>query len=85
MTMRYAVNLADLMGNSMGRFMARLIVRPVAGESVQVSAERFDEEALILDCDEERAEAIIRTLRMSLSKNDLRCYQSENGKGWRRA
>jgi hypothetical protein len=38
-----------------------------------------------LECDEERATAIVEIIRKRFKKHELRCYRSKTGKGgWKR-
>jgi hypothetical protein len=77
---RYAVNLADMMYPDM-EIAARFAVAPVNGGQVDVGGDRFDRMAVLLDCDAERATAIIAVLRLKRART--RAYVSAAGKGWK--
>jgi len=79
----YAVNLPDLVGDDLGRRMAAMLVAPVRGEVVQTDPRRFDEVAVVLACNDERAAAIVEVIRLKFKKPALRCYQG-SGDTWRR-
>ncbi len=85
--MRYAVNLADLSTfKQRGDIGVEFLVVPViqSGLTVEINKRRVDGVAVILDCDEERAEAVVAVLRKKLARNVLRCYKSKTGRGgWR--
>ena len=78
----YAVNVADLTKH---RFVAQWILAPVVpGRSVvDVEPGRFDGAGILLECDEERAQAIVDVIRTKLKKHQLRCYKKEGG-SWKR-
>ena len=78
---RYAVNLADLSCQKLSLFVAVLIA-PVAGEPVDVWADRVDGILLPLECDQERAEAIVAVIRQKYDKNHVRVY-CNSGKAWK--
>lgn len=67
----------------------QLVVRPFLADDpdkariVQVDKNRPDEVALVLDCDDVRAEGVVQLIRLVYSRNEWRCYcsQTENG-GW---
>ena len=81
--MKYAVNLADLCYPD--RVMvARCLIGPVKGQTVQIDKDRMDGVAVLLDCDEKRGRAIVDVLRIKYKRNALRCYESESGRNWRR-
>lgn len=80
--MMYAVNLADMTGNDLNRRMVAMLVAPVVGEMVHIDRQRIDAVAVILNCEEERAQAIVEVIRLKLRKHELRCYK-KNGKGWK--
>lgn len=82
--MRYAVNLADLLElRQRGIWAADLLALPLiqSGQVVQINRRRVAGVAVILDCDEERAAAVIAVLRKKLPRNRLRCYRSKTGAG----
>lgn len=51
---------------------------------VEAERGRIDGLAAVLDCDQDRAEAIIYFVRKKYAKNAVRFYTSENGKTWKR-
>ena len=80
--MRYAINISDLTGMSMASF---LLPHDVIPDRIIVDAEKgmFDGSAIMLQCDEERAKAIVDIIRMNCEKNKLRCYKAEHST-WKR-
>ena len=81
--MYYAVNLADITKPEY-MFPASLLITPVKGPVVEAERRRMDGMAVRLDCDEERAQAIVAVFRMKADKHELRCYESKTGKSWKR-
>jgi hypothetical protein len=79
----YAINLADL-AYPERVIVARCLIAPVQGEIVATDAHRFDEMAVTLDCDDERAKAIVDTIRLKFKRNTLRCYRGQLGGAWER-
>jgi len=81
--MEYAVRLADLTG--MENEYRCMLVRPVAGETVEIDKRALDGGTVVLlDCPEERARAIIYfLLRDKGRKGPARCYGREPGEAWR--
>ena len=77
----HAVNLADLT-NRKAR-LAWLLIGPVAGEIVDAEPHVFAGAAVVLACDDERAQAIVDVLRVGLNRYELRCYKCR-GKTWKR-
>lgn len=92
--MPYAVNLADLTYPDRCLF-AQMLLAPVTsgrtvgtGEKDRGTGVRFDAVALVLDCPDERAAAIIEVIRTRLlrvrDRRPWRCYYSKTGNGgWR--
>ena len=81
--MYYAVNLADITKPEY-TLAASIMVGPVQGPTVKAEPGRIGGVAVRLDCDEERAKAIISVFRLKAQKHELRCYASKTGKNWRR-
>ncbi len=86
--MPYAVNLADLTGQ-LDPVIAGALIAPVAPNKVllnNVEPEGYIADVgLLLECDEDRAEAIVEVIRRKYQKHELRCYYSKTGRGsWRR-
>lgn len=61
------------------------LVAPVAGARIVIEAElnRIDSSALVLDCDEERARAIIGIIRLHYRSHEQRCYVVTGKRGKR--
>ena len=79
-----AVNIVDM---AQDKIMAAFLLSPVfSGERKVVKAEKgkLDGAALILDCPDERADAIIEIVRKVYHKNKFRFYESKTGVGWKR-
>lgn len=84
MSKEYAINIADLTKDS---FFISLLIEPVIRNRQIVEAEkdRLDGGAVMLECDEERAKAIVEIIRKKHTKNDVRCYEKKtNTKIWKR-
>lgn len=80
----YAVNLGDIVCQcSVDILMLNILLGQVAGAVVQVGRERYDDVAVVLDCEEHRAIAIIDVIRRKFDKNALRCYRRHLAT-WRR-
>jgi len=78
----YAVNVADL---TKYPIVAQFLLAPVIEprEIVQAERERFDGAAIVLQCENERAAAIVATIRLKARKHELRCYVGKS-KTWKR-
>jgi len=81
--MQYAVNVADLTTDTI---IAGFLVGPVtrAGNIVRAEPSAADGHALVLDCDDEQAAAIVDVIRMKYPKNLFRCYERGKRGAWRR-
>lgn len=81
--MKYAVNIADLTKDNIVKLF---LVLPVCQNklTVNIAKDRLDETAVILECDEIRAKAIVDVIRSKYHKNLFRCYESKTGKSWKR-
>lgn len=80
----YAVNLGDLMFK--GReIVSECLISPVCPSrtTVEVEPRRADGVGVLLECEEERARAIVEVLRIKFKSYELRCYRRERGR-WRR-
>lgn len=84
----YAVNLADL--TAVDAIVSQMLIAPVLSKTV-VNAETdgagaytVDTSACVLDCDEERAKAIIHISRKRYKRHALRFYHSTTGNSWKR-
>jgi len=87
----FAINLGDLAQDSQNHRFVHLLIRPVLDASKIVLAEpnKADGCAVVLACDDARAEAIVHIIRMKFSKSALRCYSNitktgKVGKTWHR-
>lgn len=78
-----AVNIGDLAED---KILAQFLVAPVVPSQTIVNCEpgRLDGGAVLLECEEERGEAIVWVIRKKHHKNKLRCYQKGKGKSWHR-
>ncbi len=79
---RYAVNLADL--TRMPPICATFLIGPVRGEVSDIDKRRVDATVVELDCNAERAEAIVAVIRVRYDRNELRCYRRGRRGGWKR-
>jgi len=81
----YAVNVADLTKDGI---LAQFLVAPVIPDRQIVKAEpgKIDGGAVLLQTDEERASAIVETIRLKWPKHALRCYRrkTDSAKTWAR-
>ena len=87
MTTRYAIQLADFMhlrqhDPALGIVLAANAERA----SVQIGAERFDDEALPLACPSEQAAALVELVRTKYSRDVVRIWRNETGarSAWKR-
>ena len=80
--MRYAINISDLIDVPMATF---LLSQDVVPDRIIVDAEKgqIDGSAIMLQCDEHRARAIVEVIRMNCKKHQLRCYKAEHST-WKR-
>ena len=74
--MRYAINISDLIDIPMATF---LLSPDVVPDWIIVNAEKgqIDGNAIMLQCDEHRARAIVEVIRMNCKKHQLRCYMAK--------
>jgi len=81
----YAVNLGDL-SEVNNRIVGTYLVGPVMGNSVDVDPKKVDGIAVILDCDDERAQAIVDVIRIKRKRHELRCYvrKTPTAKTWKK-
>jgi hypothetical protein len=88
--MAYAINIADLTKYRDDYVLMTVLLGPVLNRDPERivwvgGAERVDEIGVRLECDEERAVAIVEIIRMRLKRYELRIYHSRTGKGgWKR-
>ena len=78
----YAVNIADLTKDK-DNVWAPFLIGPVKGDVIEAEKGRFDGMALTLECNEERAKAIVEVIRLKYKKCEIRCYGGK-GKTWKR-
>ena len=73
---QYSVNIADLTKDIT---LGQILISPVTPNRTIVNAEpkNFDGMAVLLECDEERAKAIIEVIRIKYRKDQLRCYRNK--------
>lgn len=76
-----AISLADI---ATAEPVARMLVAPVIQNqrTVEVQRGRVDGVAVVLDCDDERARAIVDVLRMKYTKWLMRAWEGAGG-SWR--
>jgi len=69
----YSVNVMDLTKDDI---LTTFMIAPVikSRQLVDVEKGRVDGTAVILDCPEERAKAIVEVIRNKYGKNEFRCY-----------
>ena len=82
--MKYALNIADL--TTIDVIPRDCLVAPNIKTRTIVKAEQtLDGGAVLLDCGEEQAQAIVEILRLKYKKHEMRCYRgSDNLKSWKR-
>ena len=80
--MKYAINISDLIDVPIAIF---LLSQDVVPDRIIVNAEkeRIDGNAIMLECDNDRALAIIDLIRLNCQKHQLRCYKAEHNT-WKR-
>ena len=81
---RYAVNLADL-SQKANQVVVTCLVKPVMGGTVVVRPRQVDGVAVLLDCGDERAAAIVEVIRLKLRRHEMRCYvrKTDRAKTWK--
>lgn len=72
----YSINVADM---SKDEITSRFLIVPVIQSRQIVDNEpgRFDGGAVVLECDDARAKAIIDVIRIKYGKNEFRCYKGK--------
>jgi hypothetical protein len=82
---KYAINLADLSRPEFALPVA-MLVRPVAmkRELVQIERNQPDSTAIVLECNDEQAYAVIDTIRIGARRRGLQVRAYERGPrgGW---
>jgi hypothetical protein len=72
----YSVNVMDMTKDDiLSSFMIAPVIK--SRQLVDVEKGRVDGTAVVLDCPEERALAIIACIRMKYGKNEFRCYSGK--------
>lgn len=81
--MTYAVNLADLTALAQRGSPLLYVLRDVTPNHMVLDIDpvRFDSLVVLLECDDERAAAIIAVARLKLRPAELRFYHSRTGNG----
>lgn len=71
--MQYSINVTDM---SKDDILSQFMIAPVIKSRTLYNAEpkRVDGIAVVLECPEERAKAIIEVIRKKYGKNEFRCY-----------
>ncbi|MHA1662686.1 MAG: hypothetical protein ACTSVR_05450 [Candidatus Thorarchaeota archaeon] len=80
---QFAINVSDL---SQEQILA-MIYSDVLANKVLVNTEpdRIDGIAVVIECEEERAKAIVETIRLKKNKNEMRIFESTDYmKTWRK-
>ena len=79
---KYAINISDLIGVPVATY---LLSQDVVPDRIIVNAEKgqIDGSAILLQCDEHRARAIVEVIRMNCKKHQLRCYMAQQSE-WKR-
>jgi len=72
----YSVNVMDMTKDDiLSTFMIAPVIR--SRQIIEAEKGRIDGMAVILDCPEERARAIIGVIRSKYGKNEFRCYEGK--------
>jgi len=72
----YSVNVMDMTKDDiLSTFMIAPVIR--SRQIIEAEKGRIDGMAVILDCPEERARAIIEVIRSKYGKNEFRCYEGK--------
>jgi hypothetical protein len=72
----YSINVMDLTKDDI---LSTFMIAPVipSRQIINVEPGRVDGHAVVLECPEERAKAIIEVIRKNYGKNEFRCYQGK--------
>ena len=70
----YSINVMDMTKDDI---LSTFLIAPVikSRRLVDVEKGRIDHIAVVLECDETRAKAIVDVIRMKYGKNEFRCYK----------
>lgn len=73
----YSINIADL--GLLGSAFASILLSGIVPRRLQrfIDKSRVDEQALVLECPDDQAKAIIEVIRMKFSKWKVRCYKGK--------
>lgn len=72
----YSVNVMDMTKDDiLSTFMIAPVIR--SRQIIETEKGRIDGMAIVLDCPEERAKAIIEVIRSKYGKNEFRCYEGK--------
>lgn len=83
--MRYAIDLGDLQGWTHHLPLMCLLDGVLEEEPFDIGSGKFASVAVRLNCEEGRAEAIWRIVRMNFKIVDMQMYRSKTGRGsWKR-
>lgn len=72
----YGINIMDMTKDDI---LATFLIAPVCRSKHTYTAEpgRVDGTAVQLECNDDRARAIIEVIRMKYGKNEFRCYENK--------
>ena len=81
----YAVNVAD-MTTTDNAILAMFLIGPMCQRrtTINVEPKRIDGMAVLLECNDEKAQAMLRIVRLKRKKHEFRFYHSKTGKNWKR-
>jgi hypothetical protein len=72
----YSVNVMDMTKDDiLSTFMIAPVIR--SRQIIEAEKGRIGGMAVVLDCPEERARAIIEVIRSKYGKNEFRCYEGK--------
>jgi len=82
----YAVNIGDWSMHKDSMALKLLLSPVVSLDALQVECEKgyVDGAGLVLQCSDERGEAICHIVRKRLARHQLRLYYSKTGRSWKR-
>ena len=75
-THQYSINVFDLTKDDI---LSTFMIAPVVQSKILIDVEkgRIDGKAVLLECPDERALAIIEIIRKKYGKNEFRCYDGK--------
>lgn len=82
----YAIQLADFMALCRQPALGIVLAANAGRQAVAVGKERFDDQALPLNCPDEQAEALVKIIRSRYSRDQVRIWRNDTGaqSAWRR-